>query len=117
VPQSHTGRVSSSNHAKVQGKCACRGGSGAVDAESKRRSLVVEESSAAVVRGGGADQCLSGSQYHKNSERVGRCWWSNWRGDGDGGGDARLVGLVVAAQARPLAAACPNACPRKSRDF
>jgi len=33
------------------------------------------------VRGGGADQCLDGSLYHKNSERVGRCWLG-----GDGGG-------------------------------
>jgi hypothetical protein len=23
---------------------------------------------------------LDGSQYHKNSERVGRCWWSSCTG-------------------------------------
>jgi hypothetical protein len=28
------------------------------------------------VRGGGADQCLDGSLYHKNSERLGRCCWA-----------------------------------------
>lgn len=56
------------------------------------------------VGGGGADQCLDGSQYHKNSERVGRCWWSSWRGDGGGGGDAggaasSCVGLASSMQA------------------
>lgn len=28
------------------------------------------------MRGGGADQCLDGSLYHKNSERLGRCCWA-----------------------------------------
>ena len=49
-------------------------------AAARGRSRAVEESSAGVVRGGGADQCLDGSQYHKNSERVGRCWWSSCTG-------------------------------------
>lgn len=65
-------------------------------------------------RGGGADQCLDGNQYHKNSERVAGCWGGGGRGDGDGEGGMGVgglldVGLVACCKtAAVLARSCPS---------
>jgi len=72
---------------KARGGCDASG----VVLAAAREARFEPEGGGREVRGGGADQCLDGSQYLKNSERVGRCWLGCWRGDGEDEGWVMLV--------------------------